>query len=66
MLLLHIAPSLDGPCGLADAVDRIAEFTENTGSGVAGDDQFLQRLQFVGGRFQPCGDGLGNGWIFAR
>jgi len=31
MLLLQLSPLLDGPCGLADTVDRTAEFAQDTG-----------------------------------
>ena len=65
MLPLQLSPLLDGPCGLADTVDRSAEFAEDAGRGVAGDDQLLQRLQLVRGRFQPLRDGVGTALIFA-
>jgi len=31
MLLLQLSPLLDGPCGLADTVDRTAEFAQDNG-----------------------------------
>jgi len=44
ILLLQLAPLLNRPCGLANAVYRIAEVAQNPGSAVARDYQLLQFL----------------------
>jgi len=56
LLLLQLTPLLRRPCGLPDAVHRVAEIAEHPRSAVAGDYQLLQLLQFVRRRLQPLRD----------